>query len=1009
MTVSIPLLPAFTAIASILAAGLAAGADALHLAQYEHRSWSVREGAPPDVWSLTQGEDGFLWLGTGAGLYRFDGVRFERFEPTNEEGFSSNNITALTTSRESDLWLGYYFGGVSQLREGRLINHEAADGVPIGTVFRIVQDRSGAIWVATSAGLARYDRTGWQTMGAAHGFPENFASWALVDRTGTLWVTSSSALYFKVAGADRFERTDDRVGRRAVLSEAPDGTLWLADAVDGTRTVGDAEVRARLVDPDGKSLQAKRMLFDRDGVMWGTDEVHGGVFRISPVQSSDAALVVERFGMKQGLTANIAVPLLQDSEGNLWVGSNLGIDQFRRTPVVREIRIDATSRDGYTMIADGNDILVADSRSLTRLSANNHRRLTALSRRISSGFRGHDGDIWLAQPDALLRVRGDHLSRTPLPEMLQGHGVQAIAQHEGALWLSVDGRGVFQQKNDVWTDWSSRIDNAGASPNVITPDGERLWFGYPDSRVVVLSETGITSHSSSEGLNVGHVMAVSPGRGNVWIGGERGLARYDGKRFSTLDMSRVRDLHGISGLIETEAGELWINAGAGVVRIAVAEIEHLLADPARAADYRLFDYRDGLPGVAQQSSPLPTAVADNSGRLWFATNHGIAWIDPTQIRSNPVVPRLAVNSLRANEERYQPAASLVLPAGHSSLSIDYTALSLSVPERVRFRHRLHGLDSHWQEAGTRREAFYTNLDPGDYRFQVTASNDDGLWNETGASLEFRIPPTFLQSRTFLLLCAGAAAISLWLLYLLRVRQITVQLNARLRERLQERERIARELHDTFLQSVQGLILRFQSAASRIPADQPARQLMEKALERADAVLVEGRDRVRELRSKPRAEDIAESLSRAGDDLRGDSTIDLRVTVNGSARELHTMVRDEALRIGTEALHNAFRHAQAATIEIEVTYDDRQFSLAISDDGRGLDVARIEITAASGHWGLIGMRERAARIGGSLDLWSREGAGTKIQLRVPARIAYARHRELRPPRARRRLPRAEGEA
>jgi signal transduction histidine kinase len=309
---------------------------------------------------------------------------------------------------------------------------------------------------------------------------------------------------------------------------------------------------------------------------------------------------------------------------------------------------------------------------------------------------------------------------------------------------------------------------------------------------------------------------------------------------------------------------------------------------------------------------------------------------------------------------------------------------------VHFKYKLEGSDSDWQDAGTRREALYTNLGPGSYTFQVIASNNDGVWNNAGATLHFEIAPAFYQTRWFDALCALAILGVLVVLYQIRIRQVAVQARGRLEARLAERERIARELHDTLLQGIQGLIWRFQAATDRIPPDVPAREMMEKSLDRADKLLAESRDRVKDLRpTAAEVADLAQALAAEGDQFAQLHPIPFRVSVQGIRRDLHPIVREEGFLIAREALGNAFRHAQARDIEAEVTYGDRALQVRVRDDGLGISSSVLQAGGRPGHFGLLGMRERAKKLGGHLDVWSKPGAGTEIDLRVPAKVAYRR--------------------
>jgi signal transduction histidine kinase len=365
-------------------------------------------------------------------------------------------------------------------------------------------------------------------------------------------------------------------------------------------------------------------------------------------------------------------------------------------------------------------------------------------------------------------------------------------------------------------------------------------------------------------------------------------------------------------------------------------------------------------------------------------------VDPTRITRNTVPPPVVIRALIAGDTSYATGQRLDLPAHTRSLRVDYSALSFAHPERTTFRYRLEGSDEGWQEAGTRREAYYTNLRPGEYLFRVIAANEDGVWNEQGASLPFTIAPTFFETKQFIVLCAVAAALALWVLYALRLWQVSHRLRVRLEERHGERERIARELHDTLLQSTQALILSFQLEADRFADDDPARVRMERTLDRADRVLAEGRDRVTQLRdTSENIPDLAAAYAGVAREYGADGGPSFRLIVEGEPCPLYPMVADELYRIGREAIANAFVHAQAKQVEVEVAYEVDALRLSFRDDGRGIDASVGEAGGRRGHWGLRGMRERAEKLGARFDVMSGDARGTEITLVVRANRVYVR--------------------
>jgi signal transduction histidine kinase len=474
--------------------------------------------------------------------------------------------------------------------------------------------------------------------------------------------------------------------------------------------------------------------------------------------------------------------------------------------------------------------------------------------------------------------------------------------------------------------------------------------------------------------------------GSVLAATLQGLVRWkDGER-KLLTTRNGLPCDEIYTLVKDDRDAIWLYSKCGVVEVAGSEIEKWWAQPDYLVTQRTLDVFDGArPGL----TPLqPQAAKSTDGRLWFANDTILQMIDPRRMAGNTLAPPVHVEEVVADGKNYFSQEDVRLPALTRNLRIDYAALSYAVPKKVRYRYMLEGHDSSWQEPENRRQAFYSDLRPGKYRFRVIASNNDGVWNESGAALSFELLPTFYQTSWFRGLCALLIAGVVWGLYLLRVRQMSSQIQRQLEVRLGERERIARELHDTLLQSIQGLILRFQAAAEKIPKSEPSRAMMEKALDRADQVMVEGRDRVRDLRtSGERNEDLTSAFYEVGQELAQDTTVEFRVVVEGRPRDLHPVVRDETYWIGHEALANSFQHAQAKHIEIEMAFEARELRIRFRDDGCGVTPDILQAGGRQGHWGMPGMRERANKIGAKIAMWSRPEAGTEVELRIPGAVAY----------------------
>lgn len=461
-------------------------------------------------------------------------------------------------------------------------------------------------------------------------------------------------------------------------------------------------------------------------------------------------------------------------------------------------------------------------------------------------------------------------------------------------------------------------------------------------------------------------------------------------RFRELLGSEPKALRGITGLAEAANGDLWVNGEGGAARVAAAAIGQVLSQPTQQPlPVDLFTANDGYPGTGVQYPGLwPSLVVAPDGRVWLAGADGIAWLDPERLRRNPAPPQVVLESVNSDDYRQLTTGGVLLQANTRKLDVEYTALSYANPDRLRFRYRLDGIDDGWVDAGARRQAFYTNLEPGCYRFHVSATDGSGAWGSPG-TVVLTIPPTFMQSRTFTVLCVAAVTAALILVYQLRIRQIAARQRSRYEERLRERERIARELHDTLLQGTQGLILNVHQAARQIHEGEAAHRLLQQALDQADAVMAEGRDRIQDLRIGWDSRlDLSESLAAVGHELARGREVAFCAKVEGRARPLSPLARDESYRIAREALLNAFEHAQAPTIELQVIYGEEALRVRVRDDGMGIEADAVARGARPGHWGLVGMRERATGISARLDVWSKRGAGTEVELVIPATVAYA---------------------
>ena len=976
------------------------------LRDLRHTAWGPKEGAPDDIGSLAQAADGFLWMSASGGLFRFDGLRFERVELPHDDRLTSNRIANVFAPPSGGLWIGFVFGGAAFLHDGQMTLYGTTEGLPAGSILAFAQDSTGVVWAASTDGLLRLEGSHWRPMGVSENYRDDGFKKLMVDSADTLWVIAQAKVSFLPKGETSF-READVLPRKpgtansgvAGIAESPSGAVWLF------RDQAIQQLR-RNANPGRRIATAgKGIISDLDGSLWVARS--GGKLQrfTDPDQLVPGSLTYaedpsDSYSDKDGLSSGISYGvLLPDREGNVWFATLAGLDRFSDRRVARTSLLPAEHESFFpsmTAIAAGDHGSVwvgSVLQTVQTLEAGVARRREEIGP-IYASVRTDDGDLWFATPTSVLNFATGERTGLPGGDLSGPYGIQAMERdRSGAFWMSVIRRGVFRLVDGRWVAWGDIPSLPRLTALTISTDAQgRLWFGYPAGGIAVLDGGSLTVFPTESRPRVGAVTAIYGKRGSVWVGGEMGLARFDGAGFHAV-VSDSGSLSSITGLVETTGGDLWANSGAGLVRIDATEIARLSRDPLHRVHIEMFDALDGVIGSSARVRPLPTLVEATDGRLWFVTNLGLYSIDPAHIRRDVQPPPVVVKSVAANDQVYAASSGLKLPQNTTSLRIDYAALSLTMPERIRYRYRLDGVDDGWQEARGRAEAYYTNVAPGPHRFRVIAANHDGVWNETGAALDFSIQPTFAQTKWFIALCVlGAVAVAAGVVRF-RFRQVAARMRTRFDERMAERERIARELHDTLLQGTQGLVLKVQSAINRVPEDGPVRRILEDAVECADRVMSEGRDRIQDLRIATDARvDLPRSLAAVGEELVKGSSIDFRTVVEGSERVLNPETTREGYRVGREALLNAFQHARATSIEVQIIYGIDDFSLHVRDDGDGI-ATHADDAARPGHFGIKGMRERAQEIGAELEIWSRHGAGTEVLLRIPATVAYTESQRL----------------
>jgi signal transduction histidine kinase/ligand-binding sensor domain-containing protein len=934
-------------------------------------------------------------------LFRFDGITFERVELPHDPKLSSLSLCSAFAPRGGGLWVGFTFGGVAFLKEGRWQVFGAADGFPQGSPWKFAETPDRMLWVATTGDLGRFDGTRWKAVGSQMGLPASNIPILFVDSQGTIWAGGENALFFLRPGEHRFRNqpvSAPAPWADSSMAESSTGTVWL--------NAGFHLVPVAQNPPPAAAGDSSRggLVFDHDGTLWTSLD---GLHRIAHAERQILGTplrieeIADAYVDADGLTSRTVFAFLVDREGNVWVGTTNGLDRFSepslKAPLQSPENLKIVSRivmGGVAPADEAGGLWVTNGVDAVVHYQDGRMSPPIITQKVETLLRAADGTVWFGGHKALWRERQGHLDSVAPPG--PDRNTQALAQDKsGGLWASVVRSGVFRLKDGAWTAYGGIAAlPRGYALTIARDRRDRLWFSYPDGSVAVLDGDRVRIYGVADGLQVGTVMAIHSGRVGQWFGGEFGLARLDAERFSVVQSAPELPLEGITGIIETADGDLWLNGRSGIVHIAASELQRSRLDPAYRVRGETLGASDGIVGSAAMVRPLPTAIEALDGKLWFTTSGGIYGIDPVRRVHNRVPPPVLISALTVANHTIEPGLKLTLPTYTTAVRFDYVALSLTAAEKVRYRYRLDGADSDWRELTAARQAFYTNLRPGRYAFRVIAANNDGVWNESGASLAFVIPPAFVQTRWFIALCVVGGAAAIWALVLLRVRQVRRRLEERMEERVNERTRIARELHDSLLQGFQGLMFRLQAVRELLPG-RPVDAVisLDSAMQVGDEAIGDGRDAVQNLRSSSFYDrDLATAFSAIGTEFGAGSDLpskpEYRVLVQGRPRELTAVVRDQAYRIAREAVCNAYLHAKARHIETEVSFGEADLTIRVRDDGIGMDPEILARGQRPGHWGLPGMRERSESFEGHLHVRSQGNAGTEVELRIPAHVAYA---------------------
>jgi len=942
--------------------------------EFGHQAWLTENGLPQNtVQAIVQTRDGYLWVGTQDGLARFDGVNFTVFDKENTPAFKSNDIRFLHEDRQSRLWISTSYGLVCR-HDGQFTTFAVSEGLPDNSVGPIAEDTNGNVWIGTAGGLSRFENGHFKTFTVDQGLSRNVIQTLFARSDGTVLVGTSAGI--QILNGDRFTSWNTPSGVPAAnitaIAETSDGLLWFG-TLDGLFAVHGKTGATTAIDLLNKRISA--LLVDREGSL--LIATAGGLARWRNGKA-------ESFTTGDGLTSNLVLSVFEDREGSVWIGTEAGgLNLLKTKKFITYTTQDGLPSDLVKAIyqdPQGGIWIGSNGGGLTRFYGGQFTTWTTrdgLSSDVVLSLAGDtEGVIWIGTPDGLNRFQNGKFQTFTFADGLSNDLVRSVlVDHNGVLWVGTrDGLNSF--RDNQFTTYTTKDGLANNFIGAIFEDlNGNLWVGTLGG-LSKIKDGNVQTFTTKDGLSSNTVISLYEDiAGDLWIGTNGGgLNRLRGGKFVSFSNTLAADV--IYRILGDQQQNLWCSSNKGIFRVNKGELDKVAKGENATVTPVFYGPADGMLTRECSGGGHPAGWKTSDGRMWFATIKGLAVINPENIPLNTTPPPVALEQIFVDNQSIPLTQKVTLSPDASRFDFYYTALSFIAPENVHFKYRLEGFDDDWIDSGARRVASYTNLRPGNYRFRVIAANNDGIWNESGAAIEFYLRPHFYQTYWFYLVCVALLALAAWQLYRLRVKRMASQFQAV----LAERSRIAREIHDNLAQDILGISVQLELVARLMPA---AAETAKGHLDRARILvrnsMTEARRYVWDLRSQElHRKDLAAALRDTTQRLTAESNVDAVVEVAGPLRPLPADVEANLLRIGQEAINNAVRHAQAKRIDVALNFDTQSVRLSVRDDGRGFDTNE---QIADGHFGLLGMRERAAQMGGVLSIQSAEERGTQVAVEV----------------------------
>lgn len=949
------------------------------LAGFTERKWQMQDGLPEQVvQAFAQTADRYLWIGTTGGLLRFDGERFLLFDRDNTPAFHENNVFCLLVGNDNSLWIGMEGGGLLRYRDGTFRAFSSNQGLTNNFVRALLQDRRGQIWVGTDAGLLIVDGDRLRRVDNSANLPQLAIHAIFEDRDGNIWVGGSRLFRIKDNEATEYKLAGQGSENRIKsIIQTSDGAMWVGTVSGLNKMVPGASSFSRVPE----ILGTVRFLRETsEGTLWigtigrGLELYRNGQF--------------SRITAPDSLPSNTLLNLFEDHENNIWIGTQGGMLRLSRTPVKTISLPDSSDSDAETVYEDRNGDVWVAAVNLFRVhdgKASPYSFPGISGVRIRNVFRDREGALWIGtEGSGAYRQVGNRLVHYSTKEGLVNNFVREFLQsRDGSIWIATD-EGVSRWTPQGFTNFEVRNGLCYFSTRSLLEDANGdMWIGT-DKGISRIHNGSFVSDEVTHALSNEKIWAIhQDSEGGLWFGTRTGgLYHWRDAKLTHFTVEQGLVSNGIFELVEDSKGTLWISGPNGVSAVGRRALEAVADHPSARVPVTLYGVSDGLETIQMCGGEKPAGLLTRNGEVWFPSSKGVLTVPTNQRETAKALP-VVIDQLVADGLQMPAKEQVSLGPDNAKVEFHFGVVLLRSQERIRFRYMLDGFDQQWSEPSLSRVAYYTNLPAGRYHFRVAAFELSNPEQSVETSVEIVKAPHFYHTPWFLTLCVLALGLLVWGIYELRLAQV----RARFQAVLKERNRLAREMHDTLIQGCASVSALLEAHSSMGKSAESNGELLEFAREQLRSTIDEAREAVWDLRqAADDGADVTPLLQKMAERVSHEFSVPIECQVAGNPFSLDPSTVHDLLMIAREALYNSARHAQPSRVHLLVSFDQTCCTVVVHDDGVGFDANAP--SNGGNHYGLIGMRERVDRLGGTFTLTSHAGTGTNVTVKIPRKSRRA---------------------